>query len=336
MTDLMDHQVKENDGGDGDGRRGLPRLHRPLAYCAAAMGLLAATGVVGMAVDERTLLGEGVWLKPFKFAVSFGLYALTLAWMIGRTRAWRRTLRFLGTVTVVGFIAPEISIITFQAVRGVRSHFNVSTTLDDLLVKAMGGAAYLGWGLTLVVGVLLMFQRRVDRPMAWAIPLGVFISLAGMSVGFLMTSPTPAQAEALDGGGSPGIVGAHTVGAPDGGPGMPLTGWATGAGDLRVAHFVGLHALQLVPLVAIGLGLLATRVPVLRDAAVRTALVVVAALSHAGFAALLLWHARRGLAPLDPDRALVAALAALVVAVGVCVTAILLLGARRGRRACAV
>ncbi|QIQ04387.1 hypothetical protein [Streptomyces liangshanensis] len=330
MTDLMDHQVKEN--GNDDGRQGLARLHRPLAYCAAAMGLLAVTAVVGMAVDERTLLGEGVWLKPFKFAVSFGLYALTLAWMIGRTRAWRRTLRVLGTVAVVGFIAPEISIITFQAARGVRSHFNVSTTLDDILVKAMGGAAYLGWGLTLVLGVLLMLQRRVDRPMAWAIPLGVFISLAGMSVGFLMTTPTPAQADALDAGGSPGILGAHTVGAPDGGPGMPLTGWASGAGDLRVAHFVGLHALQLVPLVAIGLGLLATRVPVLRDAAVRTALVVVAALGHATFAALLLWHARRGLAPLDPDTTSLVALTALAVAMGVSVLVILRTGARRGRR----
>jgi hypothetical protein len=275
-----------------------------------------------MAVDERTLLGEGVWLMPFKFAVSFGLYAITLAWMIGRTRAWRRTLRVLGTVTVVGFIAPEISIITFQAVRGVRSHFNVSTTLDDTLVKAMGGAAYLGWGLTFVLGVLLVFQRRLDRPMAWAIPLGVFLSLAGMSVGFLMTSPTPAQAQVLDGGGQLGIVGAHTVGAPDGGAAMPLTGWASGGGDLRVAHFVGLHALQALPLIAVGLRLLARRFPVLHDMTTRTALVIVAALGYAGVIGLLLWQAQRGQALTHPDGLTLTAAGALLAAVTVSATII--------------
>ncbi|WP_433435567.1 hypothetical protein [Nonomuraea sp. CA-141351] len=276
------------------------------------MAVLAAVSVMGFVVDERTLLGQGVWLKPFKFSVSFALYAITLAWMIGQAARWRRTLWWLGTVTVGGFIAPEITAITFQAARGVPSHFNLSTGLDDTVFKIMGGAAYLGWLMTLAVGVLVVAQRRVDRAMAWAIPLGVVISLAGMSIGYLMTAPTPDQAQELARGLRLATLGAHSVGAPDGGPGMPVTGWETGAGDLRVAHFVGLHALQVLPLVAVGLRLLSRRLDVLAGSATRTALVINAAFGYAGLTALVLWQARRGQALVHPDALTLGAAAGLV------------------------
>ncbi|GAA3254698.1 hypothetical protein [Nonomuraea helvata] len=307
----------------------LRKWHGPLSFCAVAMAVLAAVSVVGLVVDERTVLDQGVWLKPFKFAVSFGLYATTLAWMIAQAGRWRRALWWLGTVTVALFVAPEITAITFQAVRGVPSHFNLSTHLDTTVFMIMGGAAYLGWLLTFAMGVLLVAQRRVDRAMAWAIPLGLAVSLAGMSIGYLMTAPTPDQAQQLARGLSLATVGAHSVGGPDSGPGMPVTGWETGSGDLRVAHFVGLHALQVLPLVAIGLRLLSRRFAVLAGGATRTALVIIAAFGYAGLTALVLWQAQRGQALVHPDALTLGAAAGLVALVSVATVVVLAVSATR-------
>ena len=81
-----------------------------------------------------------------------------------------------------------------------------------------------------------------------------------------MTRPTAAQLDEARATGRMAIAGAHTVGAPDGGPGLPGTGWSVEHGDLRIPHFVGLHAMQILPLLA-----LALRPPALRPTRARAA-----------------------------------------------------------------
>jgi hypothetical protein len=88
--------------------------------------------------------------------------------------------------------------------------------------------------MNLLTAVLLLFQRMPDPAFAWALRLGLVVSLVGMRVGFLMVSETPAQERAADKAGIEApIQGAHTVGVEDGGPGLPVTGWSTTGGNLR-------------------------------------------------------------------------------------------------------
>jgi hypothetical protein len=110
-----------------------------------------------------------------------------------------------------------------------------------------------------------------------------------------MTRPTAAQLAHARAGGGMTTVGAHTVGGVDGGPGVPVTGWSREHGDVRVPHFIGLHAIQALALIAVGLRRWR------RPESVRVRLVLAAAASYASLFLLLLWEALRGQSVVAPD-----------------------------------
>ncbi len=95
---------------------------------------------------------------------------------------------------------------------------------------------------------------------------------------------------------------------------MPLTGWNTTGGDLRIPHFVGMHALQALPFFRYGIEAPARRLPRRRHDRVRLRLVLTAAGFTAGLLALVTWQALRGQALIHPDAATLGALGALLAA----------------------
>jgi hypothetical protein len=300
------------------------RWHRPLLGLSALMALLVVVSAVGMLVDDRTVNGSLVWFKPFKFAVSFALYGVTLAWFLQISRRAPRTAWWTGAAVAVLSVAEMVAVV-LQVVRGKASHFNNETPFDDAVFSFMGNTVVLLWTATLVLGVIVSLQRQTDPATTWAIRFGLAISLAGMLLGFLMVTPTPAQRAVLDADGSPAAIGAHSVGVPDGGPSMPITGWATTGGDLRVPHFVGIHALQVLPLLALVLLVLGRRSPGggLAAPKVRLRLLWIAAFGYAGTVGLLAWQALRGQALLHPDVVTLGAVGALVLGVGAATAAVL-------------
>ena len=230
-----------------DGHRGL------VVFALACLPLAVVAAVLGL-LDSRTIAGAPAWNKPFKFFVSGGIYALTFAWYLGQ---WQqadgnrgqppRVLSWLGTGVWVALLV-ELALIAMQAWRGVTSHFNVATPLDTLVFNVMG---LMILALTLMHAALwaaLLRARWADRARLSALRWGAGLTLVGLAVGGLMVTPSREQVARLRAGAG-SVSGAHTVGAPDGGPGLPLVNWSTEAGDRRVPHFVGLHAMQAVPLV---------------------------------------------------------------------------------------
>ncbi|GAA3240919.1 hypothetical protein GCM10017691_43510 [Pseudonocardia petroleophila] len=266
-----------------DARRG----HRGLYGFAIAMTALTAVLLLAAVLDQRTLLGAPLWFKPLKFSISLAAYSFTLAWMLGQLR--EPALRRAGwAITTAGAI--EILIIVGQAARGVRSHFNDDTLGDSLLFALMGVTIVVLWLATAAIALRFLREPGRDRAAGTAIRLGLVVGLLGMGVGFVMSA-----------------IGSHAVGVPDGGPGLLLVGWSTTGGDLRIGHFVGMHALQALPLLAAALAATGRY-----SEAARTRIVTVAAVAYGAVVLLLTWQALRGQPLLAPDALTLGALAVVV------------------------
>ena len=294
---------------------------RPLTFVGGAMLLTLAATMAGLLLDPRVITGAPAWLKPAKFAVSISIYCFTLLWLLTFVKGHPLLVSLVAWATALA-LGMEMVIIAAQVARGTTSHFNVATALDGALWNAMAFFVVGVWAENLLTAVLLLVQRMPDPAFAWSLRLGVVVSFVGMSVAFLMTTETPEQARTAEAAGIDApIQGAHSVGVEDGGPGLPLTGWSTTGGDLRVAHFVGLHGLQALPL----LGFLLTGFgPGWLRSGHRMALVWTTALTYLGLVVLLTWQALRGQPLIAPDAATLGALLALAAVAGIAASAVML------------
>lgn len=297
----------------------------PLTLFVVAMALATVVCAAGIALDPRLIQGERAWIKPTKFALSMGVYAATFLWMLRYVTGHPRLVWLAARSTVVIFII-ELVVLVVQTVRGQMSHFNFSTPLDSALYQLIAFAIIVIWLMNLLLLVLLLRQRLPDAALAWGLRLGLLISAIGMIEGLLMTPPTEEQLAQLIDGQPLRLLGAHAVGAEEG-PGLPFLGWSTSGGDLRIPHFVGLHALQVLPLLG---GLVSRwRAPWLRPRP-RALLVGIGGLSYLGLVGLLTWQALRGQPLLAPDAATLTALVGLVGATALAAGMLLLVAYRRG------
>lgn len=208
------------------------------------LGVLLVASGVGALVDGRELRGISVWDKPLKFQLSFGLHLATLLVAVrllapGLSAAHAARIR-AGAVTVAACCALEAAYITLQAARGRESHFNHETLWEAAMYYGvMGPAALAILAGTALLGAPLLKQPQTGQGhgLAYGMGLGLVVSSAATLVAVV-----PLSAGLVDGPG-------HWVGGDrSDASGLPLTGWSTTGGDLRVPHFFATHLAQAVPL----------------------------------------------------------------------------------------
>lgn len=207
----------------------------PILYGIVLIHLVLAVGcIIGLFIDNRTLIGVNVWIKPLKFCISGAIYIFTVGYMTTLYPHSNRRKNIINNI-VSWTLLIEIIIVVLQAGRGVQSHYNETSLFNGLLFAAMG--------ILIAINVLIMFvfvidsiryKMKVERLVQWAIVMGWIVVIVGSWVGGQMIRQM-----------------SHNVGVPDGGEGLPLVNWSTVGGDLRIAHFFGLHGIQIIPLFAV-------------------------------------------------------------------------------------
>jgi hypothetical protein len=201
------------------GRFGPVAAYQRLGYACAA--LLLASGAVHAGVflvAGGSWEGPVSWRKPIVFGLSFGLTLATITWFgsflrLGRVAGWA----IVGTFAAASI--GEVFLVSMQRWRGVASHFNESTPFDGAVFSTMGALVTVLVVLTVVVTVRAFLRTDAPVPLAWAIRAGLVLLLVSQAVGVQMIAE-----------------GGNTFGA---------------AGALKLPHAVTLHAVQVLPALAL-------------------------------------------------------------------------------------
>ena len=184
--------------------------------------------------DSTEILGINRWIKPMKFFISITIFVWTTAVYLNFLKSYAKSSQFISWGMILVFFI-EMFIVVMQAARGTTSHFNIKNPFDAILFAIMGISILFN---TILAGYLLYlyFKADIDLPksIVWGMRLGLIL--------FLLTS--------FEGGYMSAQLG-HSVGVADGGVGLPIVNWSTKGGDLRAAHFFGMHAFQAVPIFAV-------------------------------------------------------------------------------------
>ncbi len=182
-------------------------------------------------IDQRTIPYENVWMKPFRFAVSIFLFTWAYAW-ITRFYTYKRLVSIINyLIAICMFI--EIALIGMQAFRGAPSHFNITTPFDAAVFSIMGGMIGFTAVLLGILFVLFTFFERGGEAYRPAIIWGMILFLLGNFTGYLMVKNF-------------GAITGDSLSTS----GWFITNWNPAAGDFRIAHFLGLHGVQVLLLMA--------------------------------------------------------------------------------------
>lgn len=179
--------------------------------------ILLVSGLVHLVVLTATggsLEGDVSFRKAITFGEAFGLTAISLAWFLAyvpkRRALWWGLAAVYAAATLI-----EVAMVTMQVWRGVPSHFNTATPFDNAVFAVMGISISLHVPLILAVTIAVFIAPAAPVELKWAMRAALLSFIFSLFIGGVMIAN-----------------GSNTLGA---------------AGQAKLPHALGLHALQLLP-----------------------------------------------------------------------------------------
>ncbi len=219
-----------------------------VAVGAGAFSLLVgvAHGLAYFIISDAVWSGPVGLRKPAVFGVSIAVTLWTLVWVAGVLRSPPRLMAWVLHLMSASLLI-ELVVIAGQRARGTASHFNLGTPFDAALWSLMGAAI----GLFTVLAVIVAFE-------SWRRPPEDAGTRAAVRAALLLFVLAQGSGQILAVHGTGAVL---ADGAFDPARLATASTWGT-AGDLKLPHAIGLHLLQVLPLLAGALRpLAATAVP---------------------------------------------------------------------------
>ena len=212
----------------------LKKRNKALYYFGCVNLIGAAVCLVPFTITNTEVLGVHAWIKPFKFLLSTVIFSWSMGWYLFYLKEQKAVKIF--NVVVILSLAFELIYIIWQAARGELSHFNISTAFHGIMFSLMGIVISLMTIWTGYMAFLFWKDQFPQLPVAylWGIRTGLLLFVLFAFAGGIMAARL-----------------SHTVGSEmDTVKGLPVVNWSRESGDLRIAHFFGMHALQILPLLS--------------------------------------------------------------------------------------
>lgn len=193
-------------------------MRQLIIFCIITLLLSAIGHLCDHSIDSLS-----TWLKPAKFAVSIFLYAASFNIFQRYITSHKRLIKFAISASVAGgFI--ELASALAQAALAWSAHSNACVE-GALLITGRLAIMPLAF-LDLIFFAALMKEKNLPPVMGSAIKWGMLLTAIGFIPGFILLAPEHVQ-----------VALSHNA--------------FCSSGNLRIAHFIGIHALQIIPLVAL-------------------------------------------------------------------------------------
>jgi hypothetical protein len=205
-------------------------------YSSLFFLILALSCFALIFVDPRSILGVSPWLKPFKFAISFSLYLISLSFFlpylnlsINKLLYVSRFIAFCVFICMIAIILQSFSSTLYQFTwpkEGTDYYYTSLFLIANFAVIANTAAAsYVFY---------LFFQKTlpISTSYLWGIRFGLLIFLLSSIEGiFMIFYGIYNQSKPLFGNLELPLISAHSL------------------ANLKTSHFLGIHSLQILPVI---------------------------------------------------------------------------------------